>query len=99
MSCAQVRKKLLRLSEVTTILPVSYQRLAELARRGILPTVRLGRQIFVDPARLAEFIAAGGKALPGGWRRESRVQRSLGSADEVPDENSGSENTRSTLNQ
>ncbi len=72
MSAAQVPRKLLRLSEVTAILPVTYQRLAELARQGILPTVRLGRQIFVDPDRLAEFITAGGKALPGGWRRDRK---------------------------
>jgi hypothetical protein len=41
-------------------------------RRGILPGVRLGRQVRIDPEALAAFIETGGKALPGGWRREAR---------------------------
>jgi len=61
--------KLLTLQQAAEVLNVSYARAAELARQDILPTVRLGRQIRVDPARLAEFVAGGGRALPGGWKR------------------------------
>ena len=54
------------------MLPVTYARGMDLIRQGVFPPgviVRLGRQVFVDTARLEEFIRAGGKALPGGWRR------------------------------
>jgi excisionase family DNA binding protein len=60
---------LLTLQEVAERLSVSYGRAAELARLNVIPVVRLGRQIRVDPIRLQEFIAGGGRALPGGWRR------------------------------
>jgi hypothetical protein len=46
-----------------------------MVRAGILPSgvvVRLGRLIRVDPSRLEDFIASGGKTLPGGWRKEKR---------------------------
>jgi len=52
-------------------LGVSYARAAELVRQDLLPVVRLGRQIRVNPAALEAFISAGGKSLPGGWRREA----------------------------
>ncbi len=52
-------------------IPLSYQQLAELARQGILPVVRFGRRLFIDPQKLGQFIESGGKALPGGWRRKA----------------------------
>jgi excisionase family DNA binding protein len=62
--------KLLRIQSVAKILDVSEDRVYALAREGILPHVRLGRQVRVDSQTLEEFIRKGGKALPGGWRRE-----------------------------
>ena len=56
-------------------LAVTLNRFYELVRQGIVPpgvVVRLGRQLRVHPERLEEFIARGGQALPGGWRREPR---------------------------
>jgi hypothetical protein len=44
-------------------------------REGIIPAgviVRFGRSIYIDPDKLEEFLAAGGKAFPGGWRRAPR---------------------------
>jgi excisionase family DNA binding protein len=64
-------KSLLTLEQVAEALSVSYARASQLAREGILPVVRLGRQYRVDPERLAEFVAGGGRPLPGGWRREA----------------------------
>lgn len=64
-------ESLLTLEEVSRKLSISYPRAAELARRGILPVVHLGRQKRVDPATLQRFIENGGQALPGGWRRVS----------------------------
>ena len=40
-------------------------------REGILPLVRLGRQVRMDASALRSFILGGGKALSGVWRREA----------------------------
>jgi putative molybdopterin biosynthesis protein len=61
--------ELLTLEQTAKVLSVTYARAAELAREGIIPVVRLGRQIRINPEDLNSFIASGGKALPGGWRR------------------------------
>jgi excisionase family DNA binding protein len=64
---------LLKLHETATILRVSQDRVAQLARLGILPVVHLGRQVRVNSESLQEFIRAGGRALPGGWRKRKPV--------------------------
>lgn len=63
-------KTLLSIAEVAGILGVTKARAYELARTGVLPTVRLGRQYRVDPDRLQNWMDAGGTALRGGWRRD-----------------------------
>lgn len=68
---SQELKRLLRVPEVARILDTSEGRIYEMARQGILPTVRLGRQIRVDRKALDTFIEGGGQALPGGWKREA----------------------------
>lgn len=40
------------------------------ARTGVLPSVRLGRKVWFNLDELRVFLQAGGRALPGGWRRE-----------------------------
>ena len=65
------RSPLITLKQTAIALGVTYERAAQLAREGVLPVVRLNRQYRVDPDRLSEFIANGGRALPGGWRRGS----------------------------
>lgn len=62
--------QLLRIPEVAKTLSISPHRAYDLARSGVLPVVRLGRQLRVDSGALAEWVARGGKALPGGWRRD-----------------------------
>ena len=52
-------------------LDISLPRAYELVRRGLVPAVRVGRQIRVDPAKVEAWIEAGGQPLPGGWRREA----------------------------
>ena len=59
-------KELLTLDQVARILQVKYHRAAELAREGILPVIRLGRQVRVCPDQLAAFLANGGASLPTG---------------------------------
>lgn len=63
--------RLLRVPHVARILDVSEDRVYELAREGVLPAVRLGRQIRFDEDKLRAWIDQGGCALPGGWRREA----------------------------
>ncbi|MDQ3556750.1 MAG: helix-turn-helix domain-containing protein [Gemmatimonadota bacterium] len=64
------REKLLRVSAVAELLDISDQRAYELVRTGMLPAIRVGRQIRVAPAALEEWIGSGGSVLPGGWRKE-----------------------------
>jgi excisionase family DNA binding protein len=58
--------------ETAAMLGKSKHRIYELARRGLLPSVRLGRSIAFDEDTLKKWIADGGKALPGGWRQTPR---------------------------
>jgi excisionase family DNA binding protein len=67
-----MRRKLLRISEIAKLLDCRNERVARLIREGILPAVRLGRQIRIDPHSLERFIETGGQALPGDWRREAK---------------------------
>lgn len=64
-------KRLLRAEEVADILSVPVSTVYEAARAGRIDgVVRLGRNVRFDAAKLEEWIANGGQALPGGWRRE-----------------------------
>jgi len=67
-----VSHRLLRVPHVAQTLDVSQARVYELIRQGLLPAVRLGRQVRVSEEALRRFIESGGQALPGGWRREAR---------------------------
>jgi excisionase family DNA binding protein len=58
------RLRLLNVKEVAKRLDLSLPRVYELARGGILPVVRLGRQIRVDESRLIAWINDGGRASP-----------------------------------
>ena len=63
--------RLLIIPEVAEMLRISEPRAYELVRQGLIPHMRLGRQIRVEEGELREFIKSGGQALPGGWRREA----------------------------
>ena len=60
---------LLTIPEVAQVLRVRPARVYELARQGLIPAVRMGRSLRIEESALHEWIAAGGQALPGGWRR------------------------------
>lgn len=51
------------------LLGVTVQRLYELSREGVVPSVRLGRSFRYSPSALNEFIQKGGGAWAGGWRK------------------------------
>ena len=63
--------RLLTMKDVAQRLGISLQRTYEMGRLGLLPVVRLGRQIRVEEGRLASWIESGGRGLPGGWKRNS----------------------------
>ena len=62
--------ELLTVPEVATQLRVSVPRAYQLAREGVLPVVRLGRQVRIEEETLRKWVAQGGQGLPGGWRKE-----------------------------
>jgi excisionase family DNA binding protein len=68
-----MKSKLLKISDVAFILNVSEERAYSLAREGLIPTVRLGRQVRVDEQALISWIQYGGQALSGGWRKEENL--------------------------
>ncbi len=59
---ATVLDRLLKADEAQDLLGVSKPRLYQLVRDGVLPAVRLGRQVRFSPKGLAQFIESGGKA-------------------------------------
>lgn len=63
-----MENRLLTIEEVCTILRIKPDRAYQLAREGVIPVVRIGRQIRIDAEGLKRFIAAGGQMLPGGVR-------------------------------
>ena len=62
--------RLLLVREVAEVLRVPRSRAYELVREGLIPSIRLGRQVRIEESALREWILAGGQGLPGGWRRE-----------------------------
>ena len=60
-------------AQVSKRLNVKLWRVHELVRKDIRPHYRLGRQVRSDPESIEEFIRAGGRALPGGWRRKANT--------------------------
>jgi excisionase family DNA binding protein len=65
-------ESLLTAQQVAVLLQVPKARVYELAREGLIPAVRLGRQIRVSASALDDWIADGGQALPDGWRRDNQ---------------------------
>ncbi len=61
--------ELLTAAQVADALGVSKARVYDLIRQRLLPACHLGRQLRVEEAALREWVAGGGQALPGGWRK------------------------------
>lgn len=66
--------RLYRAEEVAPFLDVSCARVYELVRLGILPSVRLGRQVRFDAVAIGQWIAAGG--CPRATNGQGYVNRS-----------------------
>ena len=58
-----MKQRLMKMRQVATILGVSEDRAYVMAREGLLPIVRMGRQVRVDKRALEEWINAGGRRV------------------------------------
>jgi excisionase family DNA binding protein len=63
-------ENLLTIDELAAVLHVRRQRAYDLVRQGLVPAVRVGRQLRVDRLALRAWVHAGGRALAGGWRHQ-----------------------------
>jgi excisionase family DNA binding protein len=52
--------RLMKAKEAAELLQVSLQRIYELARKGLVPNVRIGRQVRFDEEALRGWVASGG---------------------------------------
>ena len=75
--------KLLRAEAVAEILDTTKPRVYELIRQGLLPAVRLGRQVRIAESALEEWVENGGAGLPGGWRWDP-LEDPVAVDDEIP---------------
>ncbi len=64
-----MKSRLLNVKEVAEYLSISVPRVYVLASEGILPIVRVGRQIRFAPEALEEFVASGGKGFSAVWKK------------------------------
>ncbi len=59
-------RKLLRTDEIAAVLDVPAERVARMAREGLLPAIRCGRTWRFSPEKVQEWMQTGGA---GGWKR------------------------------
>jgi excisionase family DNA binding protein len=62
---------MLTVREAAEVLNLSVPCVYGLIRADVLPACRLGRSIRLSERVLANFVAAGGRAWPGGWRKRA----------------------------
>jgi len=62
--------KLLKVNEIAKMFGMTEERIYTLAREGILPVCRVGRQLRFSENAIKDFIVNGGQAFPGGWRKK-----------------------------
>ena len=66
------KRPLLKATAVAEWLEVSEWRVYDLVRQDLIPHVKMGRNVRFDHDAIEGWIAEGGTALPGGWRREQK---------------------------
>ena len=65
-------EKLIGVEAVAEAFGMRKQHVYALAAEGLLPCVRIGRLLKFNPVALRAFVAGGGVALEGGWRRKAQ---------------------------
>jgi len=63
--------KFLTAREVAERYKLDIQQVYSAARVGLIPCIRIGRRLRFSLDQLLEWERTGGKALPGGWRKEA----------------------------
>ena len=66
-------RRLVTAEPVAELLGLKVPRVYDLAARKLIPSVRLGRQVRFDLAKIEAFIEAGGASLPSAWRAEPKA--------------------------
>jgi excisionase family DNA binding protein len=74
-----VLSRLLGAKEVASLLGITQNRLYDLGRRGLIPTVRIGKQVRYPEDKLLAWIEQGGIPLPGPRDAGRRLLRPSGS--------------------
>lgn len=69
-----MNERLINVKQMAKLLGVSKHRVYEMAKKGLLPVCRLGRQVRFDPVQIKEWLAQGGSPLPGGWKWKNDEQ-------------------------
>jgi excisionase family DNA binding protein len=64
-----IADRLYRVGEVAALLGCSPERICQMVRDRIIPTVRLGRSLRFRAAALQDWLEAGGRGHAAGWCR------------------------------
>lgn len=57
-------------SEIAQVIRLSQPRVYEAVRTGLLPAVRIGRQVRIEERAFLDWVEAGGATLDGGWKHQ-----------------------------
>jgi len=69
---------MMTVAEAAKLLHLSVPGVYGLVRSGVVPACRLGRAIRISERVLQNYITAGGRAWPGGWRKRSSSGAAVG---------------------
>ncbi|MBI3927187.1 MAG: helix-turn-helix domain-containing protein [Armatimonadetes bacterium] len=65
------RLRFYTVAQIADMIQLTEPRVYEAVRLGLLPSVRIGRQIRIEEQAFLAWIGKGGQALEGGWRRKA----------------------------
>ncbi|WP_067931240.1 helix-turn-helix domain-containing protein [Alicyclobacillus kakegawensis] len=66
-----MHNRLLTVPQVADMLAVPEHAVYRMAREKLIPVIRIGRLLRFDPEALQKWMAQGGKAFEGGWRKDA----------------------------
>lgn len=69
---------LMKIPEAARLLDVPVDRCYAIAREGVIPVVRIGRQVRVDQDQLAAWIEGGGWDLAGRAKKDDEMSPDCG---------------------
>lgn len=58
-------------TEMAQLLQLTPHRVYEAVRQGLLPAVRIGRQVRIEEQAFLSWVQAGGQTYEGGWKRQA----------------------------